>query len=237
MKKIIAICLSIAMLTVFGVTASAAPGSFVNSPAGNTSLDILDYEFEDESCTAYLALTPYGQRDELDAEKLAAIEAAYGQIAATADLTSLNAALADKAADMGVDASDLAVSDLFDLSWYGCVPHNAHYPVTVTLSADMLKNFVGLLHLLDGKWQLVDNATVGADGTTLTFTVESLSPFAVVVDTDAAVEDSSSEEDVSQPEGPSSPETGDNVNLIVWGSVLAVIALGVAAVGYKKRNA
>ena len=66
----------------------------------------------------------------------------------------------------------------------GCTDHDDHDNFEVVLAAETLENFVALLHMKsDGTWELIENADVTGEGTHLTFTVDSFSPFAIVVNT------------------------------------------------------
>lgn len=259
MKKIIALCLSLLVLSCSLIVFAA--DDFVSSPSGQGP-SLITGVISNPSCDAHLVITPYAQRNTLDAEALAAIEAAFAQLSATADLSTLNDAFASHVASLGLDGSKLAVSDLFDASYIGCLLHNSHGQYDITLSAANLDKFVGLLHNIGGAWEFVDNATVSNDKTSLSFTVNSLSPFAILVETEDAGEDSSEvdsseddssvadssesdsseadssviEDDSSAPDqGGNSPETGDNHNYI-WLIVAAVAAVVVLVLVFKKRR-
>ena len=76
----------------------------------------------------------------------------------------------------------------------------------------------------DGKWIVIKNATVGADGKSLTFTTDVMAPFAIVInDTDAQV--------------PSSPQTGD---ALAWALLAGIFVFGSSATYFfiksKKRS-
>ena len=179
MKKIFAVILTAVMFASLALSGFAA--SFVSSPSTNAAPTLDSFDFEDDTCVADIVITPYSKRDTLSAEGKAALEAAFNEIKASDDVSALNADLAALAQTKGIkNGKYLAVSDLFDVSAVGCNVHSDHGKVTVKLSAETLGKFVGLLHYKDGAWELVSGATVS--GNSLTFTVDSLSPFAVVVD-------------------------------------------------------
>ena len=223
MKKVLAICLMVVMLVSMNISVLAAPGSFVSSPSGNPAPMLLSFDCDDEGCTAGLKITPYSERSTLPANLKTMIENFYALIAGTNDLTTLNTDLAKVAADKNLAGTNLAVSDLFDIHTYGCTDHGEHKNFTITLDADTLSRFVGLLHMKDnGEIELIKNAKVLNDGEHLQFTVETLSPFAIVVRTDA--------------EDPDGPPTGD-INMVpVYVIVMTVSAVALAFVLLKSRK-
>lgn len=225
MKKILAICLMIMVLSM-GITAFAAPNGFVSSPSGNPAPTVDSFTPADDDCTAQLVIVPYGERQELSETLLAIFEKAHSEITSAEDLTKLNADLAKIAADMDIKGENLAVSDLFDIHVTGCDFHDGHLDFDIVLNADTLKHFVGLLHMnKDGEWELVKDAKVVNNGKQLHFSVETLSPFAVVVDTTSGTQ--------------SSPQTGDNSMIHIYVAIMIALiaALMVLAVKIKKLSA
>ncbi len=216
MRRVVAICLIVMMIACLSITAFADPGAFVSSPSGNKAPRMIEFRALSEGCTGELAVTAYADRNTLEAEEKAAIEHAYDVIVACDDLTTLNADLASLAKAEKIEGEDLAVSDLFDISCVGCeaTVHDTHKGFAIELEADTLKNFVGLLHLHDGVWELVEGTKV--DGNVLSFEVDDLSPFAIVVDTDPAV-----------------PPTGDNSMVLVFG-IVALISCGAMILCWTK---
>ncbi len=204
MKKITVVCLAVVMMLSMSLTAFA--DSFIESPSNNLAPEVESVEAPEvpEGETLEIEVTPYADADELDAEAEAALREAYADIKGTDDLSTLVEELAEIAEDLGIDVEDLAVSDLFDIS------ANLDNPGTVTLKlkADTLKGFVALIHYNNGEWELVENAK--AENNVLTFSTDEFSPFAIVVDATL-----------------NAPQTGDNSNVIIWGSVAAVSAVGV----------
>lgn len=185
MKRIAMAMVAVLLMVTLVVSASAASSNFINSVA-----QVGQPELQGNPEVAqgvYLKLTPYADRATLpdDGEKM---DEAYDIVYSAPDLTALNDGLAAKASDLGIKASDLAVSDLFDLSLIyeagGFVLDEellAQYmPVTASVKADLLDSFVALLHYRNGKFELVDNAHV--ENGNLVFTVDNLSPFAIIVD-------------------------------------------------------
>ena len=222
MKKFLACCLAVIMLFTVNVTAFAAPGSFVQSPSRNDGPTLVEGENEDADCTAELVVTPYKDRKTLPEKALKDIETAYQIIAKCKDLTSLCSPFASFVAGKDIAAARLAVSDLFDVSYYNCDIHENHGAFRIKVSADTLKRFVGLLHYNNGEWEFVENAKVLPDGETLEFSVKELSPFAVVVEKEAGTV--------------VSPDTGDvdmTLPIIMW---VCSAALIVICVSLKKKK-
>ncbi|MBQ3196151.1 MAG: hypothetical protein IJB65_06770 [Clostridia bacterium] len=186
MKKIIALCLSLLILGC-GFTAFAAD-DFVSSPSGQGP-SLITGVISNPSCDAHLVITPYSQRNTLDAEALAAIESAYADLSGSTDLSALNSAFASYVASLGFNGTHLAVSDLFDVDYVGCTLHDSHGSYSLNISAANLDKFVGLLHKENGVWKFVDNATVSEDKASLSFSVSNLSPFAIIVNTADGEED------------------------------------------------
>ena len=152
-------------------------------------------------------ITSYADRNDLSDEAKAAIEKAYSEIMGAKNLILICDALKGLANKLGISTNNLIVSELFDIS-----DSHGHVEASfdIVIKPESLENFVGLLHYDDGKWELVEDAIVEEkDGEAhLKFSVDSLSPFAIVVDA-----------------GISAP-TKDNSALI---AVLAIIAIAEAA--------
>lgn len=221
MKKIVAIILALVLVFSLSLTAAAELGGFIESPSNNKAPELVSATNEDEDCEAKLLITAYADRHELSEEVIKKLEEAYGIIVKTDDLTELNAKIADFAKKNGVKVSDLAVSDMFDISAVGCDDHEDHGHFDIALKSDTLKNFVCLIHYYEGKWRVVEDAKVTHDGTHLEFTEDEFSPFAIVVNTGAAG---------------TSPETIDNSNTVWYVAVMVVCALGLIVVLKKQKK-
>lgn len=223
MKKAFAIGLAMVLTLILSVSVCAAPGKFVNSPSGNIAPTLISFERNNEDCTADLIITPYSERNQLPADLKTLIEKAYGEVATSQDLTTLNADLAKVAAAQKIAGPDLKVSDLFDIRFEGCDNHGENHTFNIVLGAKTLHRFVGLLHMnVNGEWELIDNAKVVNNGEALAFTVSNLSPFAIVVDTSAADGDS--------------PQTEDNHNIAVYGSLMLLSAVAVVVLFVKGKK-
>ena len=185
MKKILAVCLALVMVASAAFLAFAQ-GGFVSSPSGNPAPLIVEVVYEDGSCKPRLVVTPYSEHESLDEKREEDINDAYDEIAANEDLTNLTEALSAVAAEKGIPVEDLAVSDLFDVTCYHNGDHEYCGTITITLSAETIKNFVALLHRnSDGSWNVVPNVIVNQASNTIQFSAVDFSPFAVVVDTSA----------------------------------------------------
>lgn len=211
MKKLVALILSVVMVLSMTVAASAV---FVASPSANKAPVVEEVKGGEKDLV--IEITAYKDRHTLDADSKAAIEDSYNDIKNAPDVTSLVASIKDVADKAGAKVADLKVADLFDVS---AVDGKIEGTVTFVLSADTLKNFVALLHDKDGKWEVVEGAKV--DGNKLTFSVDSLSPFAIVVNN---VEDKDS------------PATGNPVDYGMIFVVIAVVFGGAAALCIAKSK-
>lgn len=223
MKRVFAICLIMVMLLTLSGNVFAADSGFVSSPTGKPAPGVESFDPADDDCTANIIVTPYGEKHELPQELQTMFQKAYEDIVNNDDLTTLNTALAKLVKDMKLDSKDLAVSDLFDIHLTGCDYHEGHEEFDVVLSADMLKHFVALLHMnKEGQWELVSDAQVTNNGTHLKFSVDSFSPFAIVVDNAAEESD----------------KNGDDSMIHVFAIAMAVsaAALVVLAVKSKKQS-
>ena len=136
--------------------------------------------------------------ESLDEDTQKALDDAFDSLKDAANLADVNEDLKEAAGD-----KDIAVSDLFDIS----AKEDVSFPLTLTLKNDNLDNFVALLHFVDGEWEWVD-AEVKDDE--LTFTVDSLSPFAIIVAAEPAT----------------SAQTGETASV---GFIAAAVVLAVAA--------
>ncbi len=220
MKKLFAICMIVVMLVAMSANAFAATNGFVSSPSENAAPKVEAFDPADENCTATLNITAYADKHTLPEALRTLLEQAYASIADSADLTKLNADLANLVKEKGYDITKLAVADLFDIHPTDCEFHDGHTDFDITLSADTLSQFVGLIHMnKDGVWELVTDAKVINNGEHLEFSVESFSPFAIVVNTGDPVADE-----------------GTSPWVYVSIAAAVVVAGGVVAVVFFKRK-
>ena len=215
MKKVLVILMALVMMATMCVSVFAAPGAFVNSPSKNPAPILVEGKNETEACNGMVVVTAYGDRNDLTAEQRQKLEEAYAMIVGAENLTTLNAGLATIAQKLGVNTTDLAVSDLFDISAAECDGNHAdHGQFDITLKAETLNNFVALLHYYNGEWRVIENAEITNNGEHLEFTEKEFSPFAIVVST-ADIE--------PQPQ----PEPG-NAGWII--AIVALIVIAAAAI-------
>ena len=220
MKKVLSLVLALAMLVASSVCAFAVSNNFTQSPTGQRAPTLILGENTDEDCFAWLEITGWSDRHTVEDETREKMEEAYNQIIGAADLSDLCGDLSAVAASLGIPTSALAVSDLFDISWFGCDDHRDHNGVfKIQIQPELLDNFVALMHYHNGEWVVVSDATVIGNGDILSFTAEDLSPFAIVVN--------KGDNPVDPPFG------GDNSMLALYialmaGSGITLIAVGIA---------
>lgn len=220
MKKILVICVVLVMVFCLSTTAFAAPNGFVSSPSDNKTPEIETVEPSHEDCIADVGVISYADRFDIADADREALEAAYGDIADADDLADLSKDLEKLAKDKKVKTEDLLVSDLFNISAEGCKNHNKEHELEIVLSADTLKNFVGLMYNDNGKWVVVDGAKVVKNGTALKFSVATTSaPFAIVVG-----------------KGATSPQTEDSNLYTVFAIMASVAALATIVCLKKSKN-
>lgn len=221
MKKVLISCLSLVMVAAMSLPSFAALGGFVSSPGAKKGPELIDYENSNHECTAEIEVTPYTDRHTLPDEKRDEIEDAYTMIVNSTDVTALNDDLADLAEDNGIDGKKLAVSDLFDVSYYSCDNHSEHGTFTITIKPETLENFVGLMYFDGEKWELVSDAKVEQldENDVLTFTTDGFSPFAIVVNTDTTP-----------------VQTGDSFQWILYIVLMVVSASAMIFIGFRLRK-
>lgn len=229
MKKLIATLLAIVMLAALSVSAIAATAdNFTKSPS-NTGAPEMTYDWTDpvSGCDPELAITPYKDRNTKSEEIKTAIEAAYNEIVhsqpSLGSLTITNGPL---------HGTNLMVSQLFDISFDDtAAAHtfgmNETHNATIKLTGDEVKNFMYLLHYKyntaapeNSTWEIVTCGRPAAD--TISFTVDSLSPFAIVVKNTSS--------------GPSSPATGASAPIACAVGAVVFGVVGVALLKKSKEN-
>lgn len=226
MKKVLTICLSFALLMALAVGICATPGAFYESVSGKDSPVLVSGENVSDECNAEVIVTPYSKRDTLPSDLRQLLEYAYQMIIGVESPAELCEALNGIAAAKGITAADLAVSDLFDVHATECTNgHELHGHFDITLKADLLKNFVALIHYHNGEWHVVESAQVTNNGEHLEFDAEHFSPFAIVIST-AEIETDA-------------PGTSDTNNLWLYVAALSAVAIVVVVIllAKKKREA
>lgn len=186
MKKILTVAFVVLILCATAITTFAASGSFVSSPSGKLAPELIEASNASEKCEAEVKVCAYADRHTLGADAAAKLEAAYSSIVSTSDLGTLTNDVKELAALYSISSDKLSVSDLFDVYYTDCDDHDDHGTFTIKLKFEVIQNFAGLLHYTANGWELVD-CKLNADTGELTFTVDSLSPFAVIVHDGSAV--------------------------------------------------
>ena len=222
MKKILVVCLIAVMAVSACLCASAAPNGFVNSVSGNPAPEIIEAENDNENCTAVLVITPYSERKNLTDTLRTLLEDAYSDIVNADKVTDLADKLQKIAEDNDLTPEDLVVSDLFDIHYTDCEKHEGHYDFNIVIKAETLKNFVALIHMdHDGNWEVIENARLTNGGTTLSFSIDDFSPFAIVVDPTAS----------GNP-----PPTNDNGRIYLYASLMLISAVAFFVVVFKSKK-
>lgn len=172
MKKALSCLLVVLILASIPVTAFAS--NFVGSPekAGAPEL-VSATDADGKDVAASIVITAYADREELDDELKAALEDTYKALTETEDLSELNEDLKEAAA-----GATLAVGDLFDIH----AVEEIAFPITIGLKSENLANFVGNLHF----GEEVEFLEGEVEDDVVTFTTESLSPFAIMVTAEEA---------------------------------------------------
>lgn len=226
MKKVLTICLSFALLMALAVGICATPGAFYESVSGKPGPELISGENVSDECLAEIIVTAYNERDTLPVELRQLLEYAYQMIVGVESPAELCEALNAVATAKGITAADLAVTDLFDIHATDCPNNHAlHGHFDVTLEADLLKNFVALLHYYDGEWHIVDGAKVTNNGEHLEFDANHFSPFAIVISTADLETDA--------------PGTSDTNNLWLYIAAVSAVVMVVVIIllAKKKREA
>ena len=222
MKKIFALLMTVVLVVAMSVPAFAALGEFISSPSGVPAPKLVDYKPLTHECKAKLVVTPYTERHTLDDATRALIEKAYNDIVNSQVINNqLKEELVKLAADLKIDYTALAIGNLFDISYFDCPEHSGHKGFTITIKPEVADNFVGMLHLnAEGKWELLE-ASFDEANKTITFTVDNLSPFAIVYNTK-----------------PGSSSTGDSSNMWIYVTLMVVSVAALGTIGYslKKRE-
>lgn len=221
MKKALAVCLALVIVICAGVMAFAQ-GGFVSSPSGNEAPEIEEVTYEEGSCNPEIIVTPYNERETLDEDKEEDLNEAYDDIAENEDLSNMCPELGSVADSKNIPVSRLAVSDLFDVSAYHNGDHDYCGTITITLSAETLRSFVALIHRnSEGVWNVVPDVIVNLDESTITFSAQDFSPYAVVVDKAAD----------------SAPDTGSlSIYIPAIVMVISAVSLAVVLVSIKKKQ-
>lgn len=132
-----------------------------------------------------------------------------------------------------VNIEDLVIRDLFDVSIVRegqvvAIPdgHTITYSIQTDLSDDVL-HFV-LHNTVNHEWEVLEEAQAMHDGV-ITVVVDSLSPFAIVVDKEANLD--------VDPAGPTSPQTGESTSVLFAVGAVALLCAAVVLFGKSSSRA
>lgn len=241
MKKLMTLFLALALAASLTVPALAGFTPSVENKGGPT---IVDAVFEDGTdARPDLRVTAYGKRNTSDNAAVAIkkiLEDAHTEVKSTGRLDSLTADVNTWLTDhhTGVKAEDLLVSDLFDVSFVqgGELLEGmpaSHQTVTITFQLTVpVENVLLVLHKDGSSWELKNSKNtaqyekIGKDQVKVTF--DSLSPVVFAID---------SAEFHVDPNGPTSPQTGEISPVVVIAGMTIVAACAAAYVVRKEKAA
>lgn len=243
MKKLMTLFLALALAASLTVPALAGFTPSVENKGGPT---VVDAVFEDGTDAGpYLLVTAYGKRNDYNDNAPVAIkkilEDAHTEVKSAGRLDSLTADVNTWLTDhhAGVKAEDLLVSDLFDVSFVqgGELLEDdmpaSHKTVTITFQLTVpVVNVLLVLHKDGSSWELKNSKNtaqyekIGKDQVKVTF--DSLSPVVFAID---------SAEFHVDPNGPTSPQTGEISPVVVIAGMTIVAACAAAYVVRKEKAA
>lgn len=241
MKKLMTLFLALALAASLTVPALASFTPSVENKGGPT---VIDAVFEDGTDAGpYLRVTAYSKRNTSDNAAVAIkkiLEDAHTEVKSAGRLDSLTADVNTWLTDnhAGVKAEDLLVSDLFDVSFVQggellkSMPAS-HKTVTITFQLTVpVENVLLVLHKDGSSWELKNSKNtaqyekIGKDQVKVTF--DSLSPVVFAID---------SAEFHVDPNGPTSPQTGEISPVVVIAGMTIVAACAAAYVVRKEKAA
>lgn len=241
MKKLMTLFLALALAASLTVPALA---SFTPSVENKGKPTVIDAVFEDgKDAKPYLRVTAYSERNTSDNAAVAIkkiLEDAHTEVKSAGRLDSLTADVNTWLTDnhAGVKAEDLLVSDLFDVSFVqgGELLEGMpapHQTVTITFQLTVpVENVLLVLHKDGSSWELKNSKNtaqyekIGKDQVKVTF--DSLSPVVFAID---------SAEFHVDPNGPTSPQTGEISPVVVIAGMTIVAACAAAYVVRKEKAA
>ena len=241
MKKLMTLFLALALAASLTVPALASFTPSVENKGGPT---VVDAVFEDGTDAGlYLRVTAYSKRNTSDNAAVAIkkiLEDAHTEVKSAGRLDSLTADVNTWLTDnhAGVKAEDLLVSDLFDVSFVqgGELLEGmpaSHQTVTITFQLTVpVENVLLVLHKDGSSWELKNSKNtaqyekIGKDQVKVTF--DSLSPVVFAID---------SAEFHVDPNGPTSPQSGEISPVVVIAGMTIVAACAAAYVVRKEKAA
>ncbi len=234
MNRVITLILSIALVATLSVAAFAA--GFVSSPSKEAPIVSVVEPSDPADANITIGSTSYNDRADLPEELRVQFEKAYEEIAKNEDLTALNSDVAAIADQNGVKASELAVSDLFNVS----ASDKTNGSFKLSVDAQNLDNFAALMCYTEaGEWVVIEDAKV--ENGKLVFNTEVFGAFAVVVKAEKAPADTSAPAPVDPnkpaPSDPDAPQTGDYVEFVVYAAIISAVVIALVVVISKTRKA
>lgn len=147
MKKLIIILTVAIAICAMSVSTLAARGGFVESPSANGAPTIVEGDTDDR-----VMITAYrDKKQNLSAGQIANFDNAYDSALSFPGVSHMNSKIANHASALKVNASDLALSDLFYVTIDGNTTSAMASLKSVTFS-----NFVCLLRYDGSNWVVVD---------------------------------------------------------------------------------
>ncbi|MCD8375355.1 MAG: hypothetical protein LUD69_00235 [Oscillospiraceae bacterium] len=227
-SSLVAVVLALAMLTV--AASAATTTASVESKAAPTVSAAKDSS--GNSLTLTVTAVSAASDSSTDSTVAANLTAAYEEVKNASSLTDVASDFATVLAKVNssLSVSDMVVRDLFDIS----LPEGTTVSgsITISLSVDIDDDAtVLLLHWpSDGDCEVIvpDSLSSGV----LTFTVDSLSPFAIVVDSA-----STSSSTTSSTTNSTSPQTGESISGVALIAAAGFLGLAVVfgTLSYKRK--
>ena len=252
MKKVLSLLLTVMLL--FALAVPAMPLEFVPSVEGTEAPEvvaiadsegnlydaILEQNGEEigvaEGAVYEMEVTPIAKSDEAPTEEIAAaLELALEDILDAETVAELVPEIIAMLEGTDYKVEDFEIVDLFDVSLIEDgepveIPEGAILKFKFQTNLKEGEPFFLLHNYAPGKWEIVKNATVDANGVVSAY-VDSLSPFAIVKLAEVEVEPIV---DPSTGTIPSSPQTGDSFPALYL--VCALLCAGAAVVLFKKAG-
>jgi len=207
-----------------------------------------DVECDDELVvapySARASIASYDSRVSIDYAATEITDVGEGNLDKLGDAV-FAAALRSAAANANTTVEYLAVSDLFDVTYYEDheqkndsdheEPYHYNRVYTIGVGEDTLARFVALLHRkngTNGAWSVIPNVTVDRVNGTISFAinVDDLSPFAIVVKKSGGGSGSDSIGGVV------APRTADPVSLVGYGAAFLTGAGGLTLLRKRKNH-
>lgn len=159
----------------------------VKTTIEGTGIIKLDIVKEADDLKYKLIVTPYAQYPTIaDPTNRDLCPVVYQDIVPVPVLSDYLPIIRPKAAAISVPPEDCCTYQIFDVTYYRdygdhLEKSDKHSTISLNLPDYVLDRFVCLLHYMNGQWYVVDNAYVERSEGLLCFSVDKLSPFAIIV--------------------------------------------------------